>query len=80
MPLKDPEKRRAYMREWYARPENRQRTIAKVMRRKRTAYSGVCLNCGGPTVGQSPKNIPEWCGKPACRRAQRTQAPEGKEL
>ena len=76
MPRKNPEEKLAYAREWYARPENRKRVIAAVMKRKRTTYAGVCRNCGGPTVGQSKNNIPEWCGKPECRSAQRKQVQE----
>ena len=71
MPIKDPDKRRAYARAWYARSDNRERTIAKVAKRKKTDYAGVCLNCGGPTVGQSKDQAPKYCGKPKCRSAQR---------
>lgn len=74
MPIKDPDRRRQYYREWYAKPENRQRTIDAVAQRKRTSYAGVCRNCGGPTVGSSKNKIPEWCGKPGCRSAQRKEA------
>lgn len=73
MPHKDPEKRRAYMREWYARPENRKRVIAKVAARKHTDYAGTCVNCGGPTVGESKQRIPDYCSKPACASAQRKE-------
>lgn len=67
MPRKDYDQYREYMRSWYARPENRKRTIEKVTRRKREDYAGVCINCGGPTTGES--NISRaWCGKPECRR------------
>ena len=69
MPFKDYERKLAYQREWYAR--NRRRVIAAVAQRRRTAYAGVCRNCGGPTVGSSKNSIPEWCGKPACASAQR---------
>lgn len=71
MPFADPDRKREYAREWYARPGNRERTIEKVAKRKHTLYAGVCRNCGGPTVGSSKNNIPEWCGKPECRSAQR---------
>lgn len=69
MPYKDREKRLAYQRKWYA--EHRERVIAKVTARKHTAYAGVCRNCGGPTVGSSKNDIPEWCAKPQCASAQR---------
>ena len=71
MPFADPERKREYAREWYSRPGNRERTIAKVANRKHTLYAGVCKNCGGPTVGSSRNDIPEWCGKPECRSAHR---------
>lgn len=71
MPRKDLEERRAYMREWYARPENRPRVIAKVAARKRDQYAGVCRNCGGPTVGSSLNDIPEFCSKTECKSVQR---------
>lgn len=71
MPFADPEQKRAYAREWYARPENRHRVIAAVAKRKHTAYAGVCRNCGGPTVGTSKRDIPEWCSKTECKSAQR---------
>lgn len=74
MPFADADEKRAYMREWYARSENRKRVIANVAKRKRTTYAGTCRNCGGPTVGQSLNDRPEWCGKPACRSAQRRAA------
>lgn len=71
MPFADPEQKREYARKWYARPENRQRVIENVAKRKHSLYAGTCNNCGGPTVGSSKKDIPEWCGKPECRSAQR---------
>lgn len=71
MPLKDPEKKRAYQREWYARPANKARTVAKVIERKHTAYAGVCEHCGGPTVGQSKNDRPRFCSKPECLSVQR---------
>lgn len=74
MPRKDRESYRAYMREWYARPENRQRVIAKVAARKHNQYAGVCKNCGGPTVGISKGQAPEWCSKPECLSLQRKLA------
>lgn len=72
MPLKDREQRRAYMRAWYMRPENRQRVIDKVEKTKRVDYGGVCVNCGGRTIGAS-KSKPgsAWCGKPKCASAAR---------
>lgn len=77
MPLKDDEARRAYMREWYARPENRQRTIAKVKARKYGEYAGVCLVCGGPTVGNGPGKAPSYCGRnKECRSASRKKRDE----
>lgn len=69
MPLKDKDAKRAYMRHWYTL--NREKVIARVAERKRSAYAGVCLNCGGPTVGQSKNDRPEYCGKPACASVQR---------
>src|SRR5262245_56807852 len=66
MPRKDREKRLAYQREWYARPENRQRTIQKVKERKHTMYAGVCVNCGDPTVGNSKGTASDYCSKPEC--------------
>ena len=69
MPIKDREKRLAYQREWYA--AHRDQVIAEVKARKRRLYSGVCRNCGGPTVGNSKNSIPEWCAKPSCASAQR---------
>jgi hypothetical protein len=68
MPLKDYEKKLAYQRAWYR--NHREIVIAKVAERKRTLYGGVCRNCGGPTVGESKKQIREWCSKPECRSAQ----------
>jgi len=71
MPLKDKEKYKAYMREWYARPENRERVIEKTRARKYNEYAGVCVNCGGPTVGvNGPGTASDYCGKPRCRSAQ----------
>lgn len=64
MPTKDPEKRREQARRWYA--AHREQVIAEVAERKRRLYSGVCRNCGGPTVGATKKKIPEWCNKPEC--------------
>jgi hypothetical protein len=69
MPRKDKEARLAYQRAWYAK--HREQVIAEVAERKRRLYSGVCRNCGGPTVGMTKKNIPEWCAKPACAAEQR---------
>lgn len=71
MPRKDKDARLAYQREWYAREENRKRTIAAVAKRKWTAYAGTCKNCGGPTIGQSKGQAAEFCGKPECKSAQR---------
>lgn len=73
MPFSNPDDKNRAAREWYAR--NRALVIARVAHRKRTMYAGECVNCGGPTVGQSPKEIPEFCGKPACRSAQRKGKP-----
>lgn len=72
MPFKDREAQLAYQRAWYRRPENRQRVIDKVDRRKRVDYGGVCVNCGEKTIGHN-KNRPgsAWCGKPACASASR---------
>lgn len=70
MPYKDYDEKLAAQRRWYAIPENRERTIAKVAERKRKAYGGICKNCGGPTTGESKNHIREWCGKPECRSAQ----------
>ena len=72
MPYKDREKRLAYQRAWYAR--NRSKVIAKITHRRQTMYAGKCINCGGPTVGQSKNDRPEWCGKPECRSAQRKKS------
>ena len=69
MPRKDREAQNAYQRAWYA--AHRERVIAKVAARKHTLYAGVCRNCGGPTVGSSKNDIPEWCSKPQCASAQR---------
>lgn len=69
MPFKDREVKLAYQRKWYA--EHRERVIAKVNERKRTVYAGTCKNCGGPTIGNSKNDRPEFCGKPECRSAQR---------
>lgn len=68
MPSKDPEIKRATARRSYAR--NREKVIAAVAHRKKTAYAGVCRNCGGPTMGESKNQIREWCHKPECRSAQ----------
>jgi hypothetical protein len=70
MPLKNRDAYRAYMREWYARPENRRRVIAKVAARKKRDYTGTCKNCGGPTFGTCKADIPEYCSKPECRSVQ----------
>jgi len=59
------------MREWYAREENRKRVIAKNAARKHNEYAGVCVNCGGPTVGRSKDDAPSYCAKPECASAQR---------
>lgn len=77
MPLKDPDKKREYQRGFYAR--NREKTIEAVRRRKQEVYVGVCLNCGGPTHGDRPKRIPDYCAKPVCRSAQ-WRAKRGKML
>ena len=69
MPYKDYQAKLASQRRHYA--SHREQVIANVARRKRTAYAGVCLNCGGPTMGSSKNDIPEWCAKPDCARAQR---------
>jgi len=69
MPFRDYERKLAYQRQWYA--AHRTETIAKIKHRQRTEYAGVCRNCGGPTVGQSKHDRPEWCAKPACASAQR---------
>ena len=69
MPYKNREDKLRYQREWYAR--HRERVIAKVAERKHTTYAGVCRNCGGPTVGQSPNDRPEYCSKPECASVQR---------
>jgi hypothetical protein len=74
MPFKDREQKLAYQRQWYA--AHREQVIEAVTHRRRTDYAGVCRNCGGPTVGQSKNNRPEWCGKPACASAQRKVADE----
>lgn len=68
MPYKDPEQRREAGRRWYA--AHREQVIAEVAERKRRLYSGVCKNCGGPTLGGTKQRIPEWCGKPECRSMQ----------
>lgn len=69
MPAKDKEARLAYQREWYAK--NNKRVIAKVNARKWKEYGGVCKNCGGPTIGETKGKAADYCGKPACSRAQR---------
>jgi hypothetical protein len=69
MPLKDREAQNAYQREWYAK--NRKRVIEKVAKRKHEQYAGVCVICGGPTVGVSKNDRPSYCSKPACASAQR---------
>lgn len=81
MPRKDPEAKRAYQREWYARPGNRERTIAKTTARKHNEYAGVCEICGGPTVGvKGPGSAAKYCGSPACRSVwYRTRPEEWKE-
>jgi len=71
MPRKNREERLAYQRAWYA--AHAERVKASVAHRKRTLYAGTCRNCGGPTVGNTKGKAPEWCAKPACARAQRTQ-------
>ena len=68
MPIKDKEARLRYQREWYAR--NREKVIAKVQKRKREEYGGICKNCGALTTGRSKNQAAEFCGKPECRRAQ----------
>jgi hypothetical protein len=68
MPYRNKEDKLAAQRRWYA--ANREKVIAKVAERKRTLYAGVCRNCGGPTMGSTKNNIPEWCGKPQCRSMQ----------
>jgi hypothetical protein len=73
MPLKDREARLAYQRAWYA--AHADRVKKKVSDRKHALYSGVCRNCGGPTVGNSKNDIPEWCSKPACASLQRALLP-----
>lgn len=80
MPRKDKEAYREYMREWYARPENRKRVIAKVAARKHDQYAGVCVNCGGPTVGTSKGKAPWWCSRTECRRTQRQWANQQSKL
>lgn len=69
MPFKDPDEKRAYQRRWYA--THSERVIASVTKRKHTLYAGVCVNCGGPTVGQSKNDRPDYCAKPLCARIQR---------
>jgi len=73
MPRKDPEKRAEYQKKagrlWYLR--NRELTIARAKEFKRTHYIGTCVNCGGPTVGSSPSNIPKWCSQKECASLQR---------
>lgn len=72
MPRKDREAKLAYQREWYARPGNRERVIAKVTARKYNEYAGVCCVCGGPTVGlNGPGSASRYCGKPICKSVQR---------
>lgn len=65
MPHRDRKERLAYQREWYA--AHRDRVIHKVTQRKQTQYTGECVNCGATTVGNTPKKIPKFCGKPECR-------------
>lgn len=72
MPAKDREKRLAYQRAWYNRPENRARTIERTKDYRRTSYAGVCVNCGDATHGDRPSKVPGWCSKPDCASAQRT--------
>jgi hypothetical protein len=69
MPFKNHEEKLAYQREWYAR--NSERVIENVRRRRRKYYVGVCRNCGGPTFGDRPLKIPEYCSHPECASAQR---------
>jgi hypothetical protein len=68
VPLKDSQAKNAYQRKWYA--AHRERVIAKVAKRKRESYAGVCLNCGGPTIGQSPGKAARYCKKTECRKEQ----------
>jgi hypothetical protein len=68
LPYKDPKARNAYQRKWYA--DNRKRVIGWVADRKHTAYAGVCINCGGPTIGQTKNDAPRYCHKQECRKAQ----------
>ena len=69
MPRKDKDARLAYQREWYAR---NQQTVMRWHRRyRREKCVGVCVNCGGPTHGDSPNRVPRYCSKPACASAQR---------
>jgi hypothetical protein len=68
MPYKHYEDKLAAQRRWYA--AHREQVIASVAARKRSLYAGTCRSCGGPTVGNSKLQVPEWCGKPECRRAQ----------
>jgi hypothetical protein len=63
------EERAAYRKAWYDRPENKRTTIEKTTRRKYTDYAGVCINCGGKTVGLSKGQAAMWCGKPECKSA-----------
>lgn len=69
MPYKDKEKKLACQRRHYR--NHREEVIAKVAHRKHTDYAGVCVNCGGPTVGNSKNDVPRFCAKPACASAQR---------
>jgi len=69
MPYKSIEDRRAASRRHYW--SHREEVIAKVAARKHSDYAGVCRNCGGPTVGVSKNDIPEWCAKPQCKSMQR---------
>jgi hypothetical protein len=77
MPFRDPEKRNAYMRKWYA--EHREQVIGRIAERKHTIYAGTCAHCGGPTVGQSKQNAPRYCRKSDCRRALWEEKQNGRE-
>jgi hypothetical protein len=70
MPFKDYETKLAYQRKWYA--DHRERVIAKVRKRRRAHYTGVCRNCGRKTFGDRPKKIPVYCARPACASVQRS--------
>lgn len=73
MPYKDPAVRKArqktYSRNHYER--NRKQIIAATSERKHGQYAGVCVNCGGPTVGNSKNDVPRFCSKPGCASVQR---------